>query len=86
MRVPKPQRTCVCVLIYHSTATEFTQGSTEDVENKTKCPTFVQRDNSTAEPHSGRHTVSSLPEASVLAHAATFPGAFALLLDPRTKN
>lgn len=36
MRVPKPQRTCVCVLIYHLTATKFTQGSTEDVENKTQ--------------------------------------------------
>lgn len=87
MRVPKPHRTFVyvCVLLYHSTATEFAQASTEDVEN-TKCSTFVQRDNSTVEPHSGRHTVSSLPEASVLAHAATFPGACALLLDPRTKN
>lgn len=86
MRVPKPQRTCICAYLSlncHRICSCIHRGYGK---HDTKCPTSVQRDNSTAAPHSGGHTVSSLPEASVLAHAATFPGAFALLLDPRTKN
>lgn len=47
---------------------------------------FCLKELEAAEAHGGRNVASSLPEASVLAHAATFPDASALLLDPRTRN
>lgn len=74
------------MFIYHSTATEFAQASTEDVENMTQNAQLLSKGTIQQLNHTVEDIVSSLPEASVLAHAATFPGAFALLLDPRTKN
>lgn len=73
----------ISLLICHRICSSIHRGSGK---HDMKCPTSAQRDNSTTEPHGGRDVVSSLPVASVLAHAATFPGASALLPDPRTRN